>query len=78
MLLVAAKLALEKLAAGQTVEALDLTGIALAADASNKATLAARLQALEKLRADSDNSNERGWLEYAIGQARNAQNATRQ
>jgi len=65
-----AKLARERLAAGRTVEALDLTGIALAADAGNQAARAARLEALEKLRADSKNSNERGWLDYAIGQVK--------
>jgi alkyl sulfatase BDS1-like metallo-beta-lactamase superfamily hydrolase len=65
-----AKLALEKLAAGKAVEALDLTGIALSADRGNKAALAARLQALQKLRADSKNSNEQSWLEYAISQVK--------
>jgi alkyl sulfatase BDS1-like metallo-beta-lactamase superfamily hydrolase len=67
-----AKLARDKLAAGQTVEALDLTGIALAADPVNKPALAARLEALEKLRAASKNSNERGWLEYAIEKTKSA------
>ena len=63
-----AKLAREKLAAGKAVEALDLTGMALAADAGNRTALDARLQALEKLRADSKNTNEQGWLDYAIEQ----------
>jgi alkyl sulfatase BDS1-like metallo-beta-lactamase superfamily hydrolase len=68
-----AKLAAQKLDAGQTIEALDLTGIALAADAANKTALTARLKALEKLNADSKNSNERGWLNYAIKQVKSAQ-----
>ena len=67
------KLARDKLAAGETVEALDLTGVALAADPAHKGALAARLQALEKLNADSKNSNERGWLGYAIHRVKSAQ-----
>jgi alkyl sulfatase BDS1-like metallo-beta-lactamase superfamily hydrolase len=67
------KLAREKMTAGHTVEALDLTGMALAADPANQAALAMRLQVLEKLNAESNNTNERGWLDYAIHQVKRAQ-----
>jgi alkyl sulfatase BDS1-like metallo-beta-lactamase superfamily hydrolase len=73
-----ARLAREKLAGGQTVEALNLTGIALAAAPSNPAALDARLQALRKLRADAKNTNEHGWLDYAMEQVKKAQGAPRQ
>jgi alkyl sulfatase BDS1-like metallo-beta-lactamase superfamily hydrolase len=59
-----AKLARERLASGGAVEALHLTSMALAADPANRAAREARLAALERLRADSNNSNERNWLEY--------------
>ena len=60
-------LAEEKLAAGQAVEALRLTEVALASDPANRAALQMRLRSLEKLRAECKNSNERGWLDYSIG-----------
>jgi alkyl sulfatase BDS1-like metallo-beta-lactamase superfamily hydrolase len=60
------KLAAERVESGQYVEALHLTGIALAADPKYRPALEVRLQALEKLRAKSANSNERGWLNYSI------------
>jgi alkyl sulfatase BDS1-like metallo-beta-lactamase superfamily hydrolase len=60
------KLAAEKLAAGQPVEALRLTEAALAADSANRPALDVRLKALEKLRDQCKNSNERGWLDYSI------------
>jgi alkyl sulfatase BDS1-like metallo-beta-lactamase superfamily hydrolase len=58
--------ALEVLEKGQAAEALRLTDAALAADASHRGALEARLKALEYLRDQSKNSNERGWLEYSI------------
>ncbi|HEY7547716.1 MAG TPA: MBL fold metallo-hydrolase [Blastocatellia bacterium] len=61
-----AKLAGERTAAGKPIEALHLTSIALAAVPSNHAALEARLKALEALRDQCRNSNERGWLDYSI------------
>ena len=43
-----------------------LTDAALAADASHRGAWEAKLKALEYLRDQSKNSNERGWLEYSI------------
>src|SRR5258706_4135689 len=60
------RLAEEKLAAGQAVEALRLTEAALSAEPANRAALQTCLKALEKLRAECKNSNERGWLDYSI------------
>jgi len=60
------KLATERLQAGQTVEALRLTDFALAADGTQPQALAVRLKALEALRDRCRNTNERGWLDYAI------------
>jgi alkyl sulfatase BDS1-like metallo-beta-lactamase superfamily hydrolase len=64
------KLALERLASGQAVEALHLTSIAAAADPDNQALLEARLRILETLREQCRNSNERGWIDYGIGLVR--------
>jgi alkyl sulfatase BDS1-like metallo-beta-lactamase superfamily hydrolase len=61
-----AKLAAERAAAGQLLEALRLTEAALSADPHHAAALKVRLDALEQLRARSKNSNERGWLDYSI------------
>ena len=61
-----AKLAAQKNQAGQHVEALHLTEIALAAEAAHRPSLETRLDALQKLHARSVNSNERGWLSYHI------------
>jgi alkyl sulfatase BDS1-like metallo-beta-lactamase superfamily hydrolase len=61
-----ASLAREKVATGKYVEALHLTSIALASEPAHRGSLEARLAALEKLRAQSANSNERGWLDYSI------------
>jgi alkyl sulfatase BDS1-like metallo-beta-lactamase superfamily hydrolase len=61
-----AKLALARAQAGQAVEALHLSDIALAADAKHQIALQAKLQALETLRARCKNSNERGWLDFSI------------
>jgi hypothetical protein len=62
-----ARLAMERVAAGRAVEALHLTRIALGAEPNNARVLEARLKALEYLRDHSQNTNERGWLNYAIG-----------
>jgi alkyl sulfatase BDS1-like metallo-beta-lactamase superfamily hydrolase len=62
-----AKLARERTAAGRTVEALHLSAIALAASADHRGALEAKLAALERLREECKNSNERGWLDYSIG-----------
>lgn len=63
---VIAKLALERAQAGQAVEALHLSELALSAAANHKAALQAKLKALETLRAQCKNSNERGWLDFSI------------
>ena len=60
------KLATERLQAGQTSEALRLTEMALAADAGHQQALSVRLKTLETLRERCRNTNERGWLDYAI------------
>lgn len=65
-----AKLAMERAQAGQAVEALHLCDIALKADAKNQTALAAKLKALETLRDRCRNSNERGWLDFSIGQVK--------
>jgi alkyl sulfatase BDS1-like metallo-beta-lactamase superfamily hydrolase len=61
-----AKLAIERAQAGQAVEALHLSDMALAADPNHRAALQAKLNALETLRSRCRNSNERGWLEFSI------------
>jgi alkyl sulfatase BDS1-like metallo-beta-lactamase superfamily hydrolase len=61
-----AKLAREKAHAGASVEALHLSDVALAVDPTHRAALEAKLTALEKLRSECRNSNERGWLDYSI------------
>jgi alkyl sulfatase BDS1-like metallo-beta-lactamase superfamily hydrolase len=60
------RLALEKIASGQLVEALHLIEMALRAEPANRSALSARLKALEALRSRCRNSNERGWLDYSI------------
>ncbi|MEW6126920.1 MAG: alkyl sulfatase dimerization domain-containing protein [Acidobacteriota bacterium] len=65
-----AKLAMQKAEAGEAIEALHLSDMALAADAANRPALAAKLKALEGLRSRCKNSNERGWLEYSIRQVK--------
>jgi alkyl sulfatase BDS1-like metallo-beta-lactamase superfamily hydrolase len=55
---------------GSLIEGLHLADMALAADASDRAALEARLRALEALEAKSANSNERGWLRFGIGETR--------
>ena len=61
-----AKLALERAQAGQAVEALHLSEMALAVDGKHQVALQAQLKALETLRARCKNSNERGWLDFSI------------
>jgi alkyl sulfatase BDS1-like metallo-beta-lactamase superfamily hydrolase len=61
-----AQLAAQYLDSGRYVEALHLTDVALASDPRFQPALAARLKALESLKAKSRNSNERGWLDYHI------------
>ncbi|HUH63720.1 MAG TPA: MBL fold metallo-hydrolase [Terracidiphilus sp.] len=68
-------LALKKLAAGQPIEALHLTDVALAYDPKNKAALNARLKVLAALEDRSENFVETAWLEYGIKKAK-AQLAT--
>ncbi|MGH8185960.1 MAG: MBL fold metallo-hydrolase [Steroidobacteraceae bacterium] len=65
-----AKLAAQRVESGKYVEALHLTEMALAADPKHRPALEARLAALERLLAQSQNSNERGWLNYSIRQTR--------
>jgi alkyl sulfatase BDS1-like metallo-beta-lactamase superfamily hydrolase len=56
----------QELATTDPVRALYLTDMALAVDANHRATLEARLEALQTLDASSNNSNERGWLAAGI------------
>jgi alkyl sulfatase BDS1-like metallo-beta-lactamase superfamily hydrolase len=65
-----AKLAMERAQAGQAVEALHLSDIALAADPNHKSALHAKLKALETLLSRCRNSNERGWLEFSVNQVK--------
>lgn len=57
---------LEVFQEGRAAEALRLIDAALAADASNRGGLEARLKILKALSDGSKNSNEKGWLEYSI------------
>jgi alkyl sulfatase BDS1-like metallo-beta-lactamase superfamily hydrolase len=65
-----AKTAMERAQAGEAVEALHLSDMALAADPSNRPALQARLKALEVLHSRCRNSNERGWLVFSINQVK--------
>jgi alkyl sulfatase BDS1-like metallo-beta-lactamase superfamily hydrolase len=65
-----AKLAMDRAQAGQAVEALHLSDIALAADANHQPALQAKLKALETLLSRCRNSNERGWLEFSVSQVK--------
>jgi alkyl sulfatase BDS1-like metallo-beta-lactamase superfamily hydrolase len=65
-----ARLAMERAQAGQAVEALHLSDVALAADPNHKLSLEAKLKALETLRSRCRNSNERGWLEFSVNQVK--------
>lgn len=50
------------------VEALHLADAALSVDVGHQGALRAKLKALEVLRDRCRNSNERGWLDFSIGQ----------
>ena len=63
-------LAVEKVDAGQPVEALHLTDIVLASDPKNSGALNARIKALQVLLDRSQNAVESGWLEYGIAKAK--------
>jgi alkyl sulfatase BDS1-like metallo-beta-lactamase superfamily hydrolase len=65
-----AKLAMERAQAGQAVEALHLSDIALAANPNHQPALQAKLKALETLLSRCRNSNERGWLEFSVRQVK--------
>jgi alkyl sulfatase BDS1-like metallo-beta-lactamase superfamily hydrolase len=56
------KKAAEYIEKGEHLRALLLTDIAIAAEPSNSNVLKVRISALEKLRDQSTNSNEKGWL----------------
>ena len=60
----------ERLTAGQPEEALHLVDVALGGSPGNRAALEVRLKALEVLRDRCRNSNERGWLDYSISNAK--------
>jgi alkyl sulfatase BDS1-like metallo-beta-lactamase superfamily hydrolase len=60
------KLAQERIQSGKPVEALHLTSIAMASDASNRGALETRLKALELLKSACQNGPEMGWLTYAV------------
>jgi len=55
-----------ELATTDPIRALYLTDMALAVNATHRASLEARLKALQTLDAKSNNSNERGWLAAGI------------
>jgi hypothetical protein len=61
---------MERAQAGQAVEALHLSDIALAAETTNKSALQAKLKALETLRERCRNSNEGGWLDFSINETK--------
>ena len=65
-----AKLALEKVDAGEPVEALHLTDVILANDPKNAAALNARIKAMEYLKQHTQNRVESGWLDYGIRTAK--------
>jgi alkyl sulfatase BDS1-like metallo-beta-lactamase superfamily hydrolase len=51
---------------GETVKALHMADIALTVEGNNRAALQVRLDALQRLLAESVNSNEVGWLQFGI------------
>jgi glyoxylase-like metal-dependent hydrolase (beta-lactamase superfamily II) len=65
------KLAADRADAGRDVESLRLTDAVLLADPASHPALEIRVKALESLIAHSGNSNERGWLEHSLAEARN-------
>jgi alkyl sulfatase BDS1-like metallo-beta-lactamase superfamily hydrolase len=64
------RLAQDKLAAGDGVGTLHLTDMVLTAEPANRKALETRLKALELLVSRCSNTNERGWLDYSIGETR--------
>jgi len=65
-----AKLARERAQEGRAVESLRLTDAALTVEPGNRVALEARVKALENLIARSKNTNERGWLEWSLAEAK--------
>jgi len=65
-----ASLAIGRAEAGDAIGALHLTDIALASDPKHRKSLEARVRALEILRSRCKNTNERGWLDYSIREAK--------
>jgi len=63
-------LAVEKVDAGQPVEALHLTDVVLASDPKNSGALNVRIKAMQVLLDRSQNAVESGWLEYGIAKAK--------
>lgn len=63
-------LATEKLSAGKPVECLHLLDVVLAGNPANVRALEIKLRALEALRDNCHNSNERGWLDYSINEVK--------
>jgi len=61
-----ARLAMEKVDAGEPVEALHLTDVILSADPKSASALNARIKAMEYLRQHTQNRIESGWLDYGI------------
>ena len=65
-----AKRAAEFAGDGNLIEALHLADAALSADPNHREALTVRLNALQALFDKSNNSNERGWLNYGILQTK--------
>lgn len=63
-----ARKAVEYIEKGEPLRALLLTDIAITAEPDNAAVLNARITALEKLKSQSTNSNEKGWLSTDINE----------
>jgi alkyl sulfatase BDS1-like metallo-beta-lactamase superfamily hydrolase len=61
-----AALANARVQAGDAIAALHLTDISLESDRGHRKSLEVRLKALKMLRDRSTNTNETGWLDYAI------------
>jgi len=61
-----ARLAFQALRRGEVVKALHLTNMALTGDGANQAALLVRRKALQSLREQSRNQNERGWLDSSL------------
>lgn len=65
-----ALLAAGRVQAGDAIGAVHLSDMVLASDPSHRKSLEARLKALEILRSRCKNTNERGWLDYSIREAK--------